>query len=90
MCWFDIKPLLDKKLLSLSDKEKTDIMKAGMSLGNEVAFHRIKIPTKVAKLLFTVTNERRNPHTTCEDHAEYINEPLNSLLKDIPKVKGDV
>ncbi|HEX6982808.1 MAG TPA: four helix bundle protein [Balneolaceae bacterium] len=124
LCWFDIKPILDKKLFSLSDqlyrsvgsvsanitegysrrshKEQARFYEIALGsaregkdwyfksrhvLGNKVAFHRIKILTKVAKLLLTMINERRNSYIVRENHIEYFSDSHQSLLKNVPMVK---
>lgn len=126
LSWFDIKPILDKKLFSLSDqlyrsigsvsaniaegysrrshKEQARFYEIALGstregkdwyfksrhiLGNKVAFYRIKILTKVAKLLLTMINERRNSHSVRENDTEYTNETLQSLLENIPMASNE-
>lgn len=53
-------------------------------LGNNVTIHRIKLLTKITKLLLTMVNERRASHQVQEETKNYSNTDLNPLLLDVP------
>lgn len=56
-------------------------------LGNEVSYHRIKILTKIAKLLLTMINERRKSHKVQDISVDYSTN-IEFLLSDIPMISN--
>jgi len=56
-------------------------------LGNEVTKHRIKLLTKITKLLLTMINERWTSHQVQEETKKYSNTDLNPLLLEVPTLK---
>jgi four helix bundle protein len=57
-------------------------------LGKEIANHRIKILTKIIKLLLTMINERRKNHSVQETNIDYQNNDFNTLLTNIPTAEN--
>lgn len=57
-------------------------------IGRETSHHRIKILTKIAKLLLTMINERRRAHKVEDNKIDYENDDLNTVLNNIPLFDG--
>lgn len=53
-------------------------------LGEKTATHRIKLLTSIAKLLLTMTNDRRSKHEAQDKKVYYDSETLDGLLLNIP------
>lgn len=53
-------------------------------LGEKTATHRIKLLTSIAKLLLTMTNDRRSKHEVQDKKVYYDSETLDELLLNIP------
>ncbi len=121
LCWLDTKPIINKKMFSLSDqlyrsvgsisaniaegysrhslKEQARFYEIALGstregkdwyfksrhiLGEEIAIHRLKLLTSIAKLLLTMINERRNAYHAKDEKVIYDAVPLDELLLNAP------
>lgn len=53
-------------------------------LGKNISHHRIRILTKIIKLLLVMINERRRTHKAQDNKVDYEIDDLNTLLNKIP------
>ncbi|WP_205720041.1 four helix bundle protein [Fodinibius halophilus] len=73
-----------------STRESKDwYFKSRHILGDKIVNHRIKILTKITKLLLTMIKERRSSHDAREPNVDYTINDINPFISDIPIPKSN-